>query len=193
MPFEGFLHRRDQYVLAVLQRQSSAHRDADNVAGKAFDQFEHRLLLESDAPLEVDDALVALAVRDDDALAIHVLDAGGDEGDRVPDQVDESVPLLLGDGAGLGRPDQLRSRGLDERCRRLSSSAGSASTNADSRRLRYRRSSCLKRTFDAAMPALAARPRRRACGRDGEVGRQSPQCCSTRRSYSRRYLRRRRN
>ena len=32
VPFEGFLHRRHQDVLAVLHRQSSAYRDADNIA-----------------------------------------------------------------------------------------------------------------------------------------------------------------
>src|SRR5580704_3359827 len=171
VPPEGFLHRRDQDLLAVLQCQTSAYCDADDLAGQAFDEFEHRLLLESDAPLADDDALVALAVGDDDALAIHVLDAGGDERDRVPDQIDESVPLLLGKGAGLGRPDQLRIEIL-------------MSYTGGYRRAQVRRPPVLiaavcaigevgpEEDVGRGHAPLAARRRRRACGRDGEVGRQ---------------------
>src|SRR5215472_3708442 len=64
--------------------------------------------LESDAPFGRDRLRVTLAVGDDDARAVTVLDAGGDERDRVPHQVDEGVPLLLALRAGLARPDQLR-------------------------------------------------------------------------------------
>jgi hypothetical protein len=44
VPFEGFLDRRHQYVAAVLHRDLSAGSDADNILGKALDEFEHRLL-----------------------------------------------------------------------------------------------------------------------------------------------------
>src|SRR5215469_4887515 len=65
------------------------------------------LLLERHAELADEHLLLAPAVADGDALAVHVLDAGGDERDRVPDQVGESVPLLLGRRRSLGRPNQL--------------------------------------------------------------------------------------
>ena len=45
VPFEGFLHCRHQDVLAILHRHLSRCNDADNVFGKAFDDFEHRRLL----------------------------------------------------------------------------------------------------------------------------------------------------
>src|ERR1700756_4987872 len=66
--------------------------------------------LESHAEFPDQHLLLALGVRDDDALAVHVLDAGGDERDRVPHQVSEGVPQHLVRRVGLGRPDQLRGR-----------------------------------------------------------------------------------
>src|SRR6476620_7946352 len=65
-------------------------------------------LLEGHAPFGDEHLLLAFAVGDNDALAIHVLDAGGDERGRAPHQIDEGVPLLLAHRAGLVRPDQLR-------------------------------------------------------------------------------------
>ena len=42
--FPGLLDRRHQDVVAVLHRHSSRCNDADNVLGKALDEFEHRLV-----------------------------------------------------------------------------------------------------------------------------------------------------
>jgi len=44
MAFAGLLDRRHQDVLAVLHRHPSRCNDADNVLGKACNEFEHRLL-----------------------------------------------------------------------------------------------------------------------------------------------------
>lgn len=44
VPFKGFLDCRHQDVAAILHCHSSAGSDADNILGKAFDEFEHRHL-----------------------------------------------------------------------------------------------------------------------------------------------------
>ena len=44
VPFKGFLDGRHQDIVTVLHRHSSTSSDADDILGKAFDQFEHRLL-----------------------------------------------------------------------------------------------------------------------------------------------------
>ena len=84
MPFEGFLDRRHEDVTAILHCHPAAGGNADNILGKALDEFEHRLPLERDAPFEREHLLLALAIGNDDALAVHVLEAGGNERHRVP-------------------------------------------------------------------------------------------------------------
>src|SRR5215469_4819777 len=64
--------------------------------------------LESDAPLPVEHLLLALAVGDNDALTIRILDTGGNKRHRVPNQVGEGVPQFLVRRDRLIRPDQLR-------------------------------------------------------------------------------------
>jgi hypothetical protein len=42
MPPERLCDRRGQDIVAILLCQAPAYRDADNIPGKAVDEFEHR-------------------------------------------------------------------------------------------------------------------------------------------------------
>src|SRR6266851_5877662 len=66
------------------------------------------LLLELDAEYAHQRLLRAPYVREDHTLAPCIFDAGIDECDRAPDQVDECVHQLLLCGKRRKRPDQLR-------------------------------------------------------------------------------------
>jgi len=43
VPPQRLFHCWDKDVPAVLHRQTPAYRDADDIAGESFDEFEHRL------------------------------------------------------------------------------------------------------------------------------------------------------
>src|SRR5215472_14356393 len=128
-------------------------------------------LLESNAPLANEHLLLALAVGDGDAFAIHVLDAGGDERDRIPDQVDESVPLLLVRSRRLVWPDQLRRDVLmghtgcycRPQVRRPPVLVAAVCAVTEVR---------VEEDVRSRVPANAAHPRCRTHGLDGEIGRQ---------------------
>src|SRR5262252_4978338 len=76
-------------------------RPAGEPAGPELHQW---FFLESDTEFADEHLLLALAVGDDDALAVVVLDTGSDECNRVPDQVDEGSPQLLVNRGDLARP-----------------------------------------------------------------------------------------
>src|SRR5215831_16637554 len=127
------------------------------------------LFLESDAELADEHVLGPFGVRDDGAFAVHVLDAGRDERDRVPDDVDKGVPQFLVVCNRLGRPDQLRRYVLVSKAgregrpqvRRPPVLIATIRTIAEDR---------LEDDIRCRHPARAARLRRRARGLDGEVG-----------------------